>query len=201
MNNIKKDNMQYKYLLEEANELIIVIQDNKIVFVNKKPLLELGYTIDDINNKNIYNYIFVDDREKVMEFQVKKAMNLGLPDDLVFRIITKNNRLIFVYSTSIVTEWKRKPARLVCIKNITDKRLNELTLKRNEILINSIINNLKDPLFILDINCKVILWNKAIEELSGINSKDIIGKKDFETGIPFNGYDRSFIINLMLNKI
>jgi len=64
--------VQYKLLLENANDLIIVIQDNKIVFVNQKPLADLGYSKNDVSDKNIFDFIHVDDREKVTEFQIKK---------------------------------------------------------------------------------------------------------------------------------
>ena len=190
--------IQYKLLLENASALIIVIQDNKIEFVNQKPLADLGYSINDVSDKNIFDFIHIDDREKVAEFQIKKAKNEGLPDDLAFRILSKNGRLVFVKIISITTAWEGKPARLVCVKNITDKRLNELTVKSSEHLLFTIINNLPDPTFVIDVNGKVYLWNKALEKISDVKSQDIIGKGTYESAVPFHGYKAPLLIDLML---
>ncbi len=198
MNEKGNNFIQYKLLLENANDLIVVIQDNNIEFVNQKPLGDLGYSIGEVNCKNIYDFIHVDDREKIAEFQIKKARNEGLPDDLTFRIINKEGRLVFVKIVSITTAWDGKPARIVCFKNITDKKLNELTVKNSEHLLFSIINNLPDPTFVIDVNGKVYLWNKALEKISGVKSQDIVGKNDYEHAVPFNGYKGPLLVDLML---
>jgi PAS domain S-box-containing protein len=190
--------IQYKLLLENARDILIVIQDNKIEFVNHKPLADLGYSTNEVSDKNIFDFIHVDDREKVAEFQIKKAKNEGLPDDLIFRIVSKRGRLVFVKIISITTVWEGKPARLVCIKNITDKKLNELTVKRSEHLLFTIINNLPDPTFVIDVNGKVYLWNKALEKISDVKSQDIIGKGEYENAVPYHGYKGPLLTNLML---
>ncbi|HSV98114.1 MAG TPA: histidine kinase dimerization/phosphoacceptor domain -containing protein [Spirochaetota bacterium] len=190
--------IRYKLLLEKANDLIIVIQDNKIEFVNHGPLADLGYSADDVSYKSIFNYIHVDDRGKVLEFQRNKARNEGLPDDLVFRIVGKNGRLVFVKILSITSEWKGRPARLVCAKNITDRKLNELTVQQSEHLLFTIIDNLTDPTFVIDVNGKVFLWNKSLEAVSNVKSQDIVGKADFKSAVPFCGYEGPLLIDLML---
>jgi len=194
----KNNYIQYKLLLEHASDLIIVVQDDKIEFSNKKPLADLGYSINDVSDKNIFDFIHVDDKDKVTDFQIKMARNEGLPDDLIFRIKTKSDRLVFVKIIIITTMWVDKPARIVCIKNITDKRLNELTVKQTEHLLFTIINNLPDPTFVIDVNNKVYLWNKALEKISDVKSPDIVGKGEYENAVPYHGYKGPMLLDLML---
>ncbi len=200
MDEKQNNHIQYKLLLENAHDILLVIQDNKIEFVNQKPLAELGYSINDVSDKNILDFIHLDDREKVLEFQIKKAENDGLPDDLIFRIISKTNRLIFVKIISITTVWKNRSARLVCIKNVTDTKLNALTVKKSGQLLFSIINNFADPTFVIDVNGKVYIWNKALENISDVKSQDIVGKADFEAAVPFHGYKAPLIVDLMMKS-
>lgn len=70
--------------MENANDLVIVVQDKKIEFVNQKPLVDFGYSINDVTDKSIFDFIHVDGREKITEFQIKKAKNEGLPPDFDF---------------------------------------------------------------------------------------------------------------------
>jgi len=48
----------------------------------------------------------------------------------------------------------------------------------NERMMHSIIQGLPIPTFVIDRNHRVLYWNKALESLSGIKRKDIIGTKN-----------------------
>ncbi len=61
-----------------------------------------------------------------------------------------------------------------------------------------IINFLPDPMFAIDLEGQVIAWNHAMEELSGVSSRHIFGKGDFEYAIPFYGYRRPLLIDFVL---
>ena len=55
-----------------------------------------------------------------------------------------------------------------------------------------------DPTFVIDLKGKVIIWNQAIEELTGVNPKEMLGKEDYEYALPFYGVRRPIMINMAL---
>lgn len=57
----------------------------------------------------------------------------------------------------------------------------------------SIIDILPDPTFILDTNKYIIAWNKALEELTGVSAKAMLGKNDGSYSIPFYGSIRKML--------
>jgi PAS domain S-box-containing protein len=61
-----------------------------------------------------------------------------------------------------------------------------------------IINFLPDPTFVIDREGKVIAWNYAIEEMTGVKATEIIGKGDYEYAIPFYGERRPILIDTVL---
>jgi PAS domain S-box-containing protein len=61
-----------------------------------------------------------------------------------------------------------------------------------------IIDFISDPTFTIDKNGKVTSWNKAMEDLTGIMSKGVIGKGDYEYSLPFYGIRRPILIDLVL---
>ncbi|MBN2077755.1 MAG: PAS domain S-box protein [Spirochaetes bacterium] len=195
---VKNENyVKYKLLLDNAHDMMLIIQGTIIQYVNIKPLADFGFSIEDVDQKDFYNFIHVDDREKVEEFQRNKAGDENFPDDLVFRIVGGKGRLVFGKLISIKTEWNGEPARLVCVKNITDIRLNDLTVKNSAKLLFIIIDNLPDPTLVIDVNGNVFLWNKKLEAVSGVKSEDVIGKGDFDEFIPFQGYKGLALVGLM----
>lgn len=63
-----------------------------------------------------------------------------------------------------------------------------------------IINFLPDATFAIDLEGKVISWNQAIEEMTGICAKDMLGKGEYEYAIPFYGKRRPILIDLVLHS-
>lgn len=63
--------------------------------------------------------------------------------------------------------------------------------------LSSIFDFLPDATFVVDSKHKVIAWNKAIEEMTGIPKDQIIGKDGYETTIPFYGEKRKYLIDLI----
>ena len=63
-----------------------------------------------------------------------------------------------------------------------------------------IINFLPDATFAIDLAGNVIAWNKAMEEITGIQKKDILGTGDYSYAIPIYGVRRPLLINLVLHE-
>jgi len=59
-----------------------------------------------------------------------------------------------------------------------------------------LIDFLPDATFVIDAEGKVIAWNRAIEKMTGIQAKDMLGKGDYEYAIPFYGKRRPVLIDL-----
>ena len=63
-----------------------------------------------------------------------------------------------------------------------------------------IVDFLPDPTFVIDCSGRVIMWNRAIEDMTGIKAEDIIGKNNYEYSLPFYHYRRPILIDLVLEK-
>jgi diguanylate cyclase (GGDEF)-like protein len=61
-----------------------------------------------------------------------------------------------------------------------------------------IIDFLPDATMVIDIGGKVIAWNRAMEKMTCIKGRDIIGKGDYAYSIPFYGEKRPILIDLAL---
>jgi len=84
------------------------------------------------------------------------------------------------------------------IRDVTDRKKMEEGLKDSERRLASIIDFLPDATFVINTRHEVIAWNRAMEELYGVNAADILGKNDYEYAIPLYGKRRKMIIDLVL---
>lgn len=60
-----------------------------------------------------------------------------------------------------------------------------------------VIDFLPDATFVIDNDKKVVIWNRAIEKMSGVAKEDMIGKGDHEYTIPFYGERRTQLLDLL----
>jgi PAS domain S-box-containing protein len=61
-----------------------------------------------------------------------------------------------------------------------------------------IIDFLPDATFVIDTSGRVITWNRAMEEMTGVPAAAILGKGDYEYAIPFYGERKPMLANLIL---
>jgi PAS domain S-box-containing protein len=60
-----------------------------------------------------------------------------------------------------------------------------------------IIDFLPDPTMVIDEASRVIAWNRAMERMTGVAARDMLGKGDYEYAIPFYGERRPILIDLV----
>ena len=60
------------------------------------------------------------------------------------------------------------------------------------------IDTLENPVFAIDKTGVVIIWNKAMEQLTGVPSKEMVGKGNREYAIPFFGEPRPMLVDYIV---
>jgi PAS domain S-box-containing protein len=86
------------------------------------------------------------------------------------------------------------------VRDISKRKLAERSLADSERRLADIIEFLPDPTFVIDLNRRVIAWNLAMERLTGLAKKDIIGNPDFVYSTPFYEKPRPMLIDLALKR-
>jgi len=61
-----------------------------------------------------------------------------------------------------------------------------------------VIDFLPDPTMIIDMEGCVVMWNIAMEELTGVKAEDILGRGNYEYAIPFYKERRPILVDLVL---
>lgn len=82
--------------------------------------------------------------------------------------------------------------------DITARNEAESTLREAHQRLAEIIDFLPDATFVIDRDGKVVAWNKAIEEMTGVAKSQMIGKDNREYSTVFYGQPRPILIDLVL---
>ena len=60
------------------------------------------------------------------------------------------------------------------LEDVTDRKLAEEALRENEQRLKAILEGSPIPTFVIDTDHRIIYWNRALEEMSGISAQEVI---------------------------
>jgi len=84
-------------------------------------------------------------------------------------------------------------------QRITGLHRRKKPLKTPEKRLMDMIDFLPDATLAINLKGEVIAWNRAMEEMTGVKSEQMLGQKDYEYVVPFCGYRRPILINYVLH--
>jgi PAS domain S-box-containing protein len=196
---LQESEKKYSLLINNANDSIIVAQDGLLKFVNPKTLSLLEVNSEqELIDRPFPEFIHPDDRSMVVENYRRRTANEAAPPRYAFRVVTPEGIVKWVEIHATLIEWQGKPATLNLLTDITDRKKAEEALLESEQRLMDIIDFLPDATLVINREGKVVAWNKAIETMTGILTKDMIGKGDYEYALPFYGSRRPILIDLIL---
>jgi len=85
------------------------------------------------------------------------------------------------------------------IKKAVKRRQLREGYKNSAQKLSDLVNFLPDATFAIDLEGKVIAWNKAMEEMTGVKNSTILGEGDRIYSLPFYGKKQDLLIDLVLH--
>jgi PAS domain S-box-containing protein len=86
------------------------------------------------------------------------------------------------------------------IKKAVKRRQIREGYKNSAQRLSDLVNFLPDATFAIDLEGKVIAWNKAMEEMTGVKNTTIIGEGDHIYALPFYGKKQDLLLDLVLHE-
>jgi len=162
---LKESEETFRSITEQSFMGIIVIQDGVFKYFNERAADINGYSVEEISNWQPYEFsklIHPDDKDFVMnQARKKQEGDTDVVSHHQYRIIKKNEEIIWVENFSKTINYQGKPADLVMTIDITEKILSEQKIKESEKILKDFIHNATDSISIWDSNLNLIDINKA----------------------------------------
>jgi PAS domain S-box-containing protein len=141
-----------------------------------------------------------DDRERVMG-EMTAAMDGDAEYATTYRVVWPDSRVhVLADRGKVYRDNQGRPVRMIGVNlDITELKHTEEALKESQQQLADIINFLPDATFVVDREGKVIFWNRAMEEMTGIKARSILGRGNYEYALPFYGARRPILIDLVVH--
>jgi PAS domain S-box-containing protein len=127
---LRQSEKNYRRVVENANEAIIVAQEGKIPFANKKIMEITGYAEEELTSRSFTDLIHPDDRDRVGANYLRRQRGEEVPQVYSLRALDKNGNLKWAEVKEIPFSWKGHPAILYFLKDITDYKVTEELLQK-----------------------------------------------------------------------
>jgi len=187
----------FQTLTERSLVGIYVVQDGLFKSANPNAASYAGYTPEDLVGKESNSIVHPEDREIQREGAISMLKGKR-SSPYEFRIIGKNGETHWIMETVTPIVFKGRPAILGNSMDITEYKRKEEALRESERRLADIIDFLPDATLAIDRRGKVIAWNRAMEEMTGVKAPDMLGKGDYEYALPFYGMRRPILLDLVL---
>ena len=173
-------------------------QDLCYRFVNQKFEKSFDRPREEIIGKHIKEIIGESNYEFALKYIAEVKAGRSTSYENVFNLAQGRRWIQVNYAPDFDPQGNVKGI-IVLSYDITDLKQAEEDVRNSERRLADIINFLPDATFVIDIERKVVAWNRAIEKLTGVKARDIVGKGNYEYAIPFYGSRRPTLIDLTLD--
>lgn len=190
---------KYRRLIQTTSKGFWLISSQFVTLdVNQALYKMLGYERDEMLGKSIFAFVDAENKHIFSTSVTKMTEQDHRSYEIVLQSKTGKEVHCFFNATTVRDKSGEIEGSFAFVTDITERKRSEDVLKGSQWQLEDIINFLPDATLVIDKNGKVISWNHAIEEMTGIKSSDMIGKGNYEYAVPFYGERRPILVDLVL---
>ncbi len=191
---------RYQQIVQFAPTAIYEIDflKNKFVSVNASMIDYTGYSRDELLSMNTFD-ILADESKNLFAERLRKHLSgETVPETVTFKIRKEDGQEFWMLLNIRLIYKDEKPRGAhVVAQDISELKNKEEELKESQQRLADIINFLPDATFVIDRDKKVVAWNRAMEEMTGVSKESMIGEGDYACTVPFYGERRPHLLDLI----
>lgn len=186
---------RYEQLSHNTRDIILFIDmDGRILEANRAAEESYGF-----NREELLQMSIKDLREPGTSAQVDAQMQIAFRQGLLFETLhrRRDGSVFPVEVNSQKISIGHDQVLLSIIRDITERKQAEEKIVAAHRQMMDIIEFLPDATFAVNREKKIIAWNRAMEEITGIPKIDIIGQGDHAYSVPFYGDRKPVLLDLL----
>lgn len=182
-------------------QMLAVILDEKgnITFCNDYMLQLTGWQLEEVLYRDwVTTFVPEENREETLKAFEQMFQGVTIETDVKEIQTRTGERHLILWNKTLIRDLHGNIVGTARIgEDITVRQKSEEKLRSAHQQLLDIIEFLPDATFVINKEKKVIAWNRAIEEMTGVSKEDIVGKDDYAYAVPFYNEKRPVLIDLI----
>ncbi len=117
---LRESEEKYRMLVENANDLIFIVQDEVVKYANPKAEKVFGCSLAELKSKPFIEYIHPDDRQMVPAVHRREQQGGENENLYSFRAVNEKAEDVYLQINSRLTTWKGRSATIILARDITE---------------------------------------------------------------------------------
>ncbi|MDD2554324.1 MAG: PAS domain S-box protein, partial [Desulfotomaculaceae bacterium] len=202
---LQKSQAKYMSLYENANDIIFTSDlKGNITSVNRAASCVIGYEKEKLKKMSLADLLTPESMKfsrVLLDRALAEKTDLAGAQPYEVEITTAGGVRIHLEVRAHLLWEKGEIIGIQGIaRNITRRKQAEEALRATHQQLLDIIEFLPDAIFVIDRNRKIIAWNRAIEEMTGVGKNEMLGKGDYAYAVPFYGELRPILIDYIFEN-
>ena len=181
---LKDRGEKYCSITQKTEDGIALIQDEIIKYCNPSLAKMRGDSINNILNHKFSEYISPIETKKINEYYKKRILGKKVPSKYEAAFIRKDGSTIFVELNARIVQNEGKPADLVVIRDITERKKEDEKLKESEEKFRSIFEHSAVGVSIVSLEGKWLQVNAALCKMTGYSEKELLSRGYLQLTFP-----------------
>ena len=173
---LRESEEKYRMVVERASDGIAIIQDGLLKYVNPRMAEITGYTVEEGIDTPFINYVYPDEVSEAEEDYKRRIAGGELPMRYERGLMHKDQSRIDTEISGGLITYQGKPADLVLVRNITERKQTERLILRSKAMLQSVFDGISDPVVMLDKDMMVMMLNQAAARYYHVEFEDVIGE-------------------------
>ncbi len=126
----EKPETNYRLLVENANQAIVVAQDGVLKFANAAAERLIGYEAAELINRPFTEFVHPRDREMVAEHHRKRMAHQETPEPYEMRVVDNQGNTRWFLNDGALIDWEGRTASLIIFSETTESRKHRERIRR-----------------------------------------------------------------------
>jgi PAS domain S-box-containing protein len=196
----REGELRYQSLVERLPVGIVIHRQGKLLFANGQAHQILGAKKTmELVGTDVLNFVHPDFHSRIIRRM--KEVEDGLPGPMVEqKYIRIDGRVIDVETMAFPYTFNGEPSVQVIFRDITERKQTETKIKKNEILLAQLFQNLPMAVVMLNDSGKVEQVNKGFEEMFGYSLAELKNKSINDFIVPAELHHEGIDLNNLITS-
>ena len=157
---------------EKAREGIVLVQDHKVVWVNKAAGNIVGYLGMELIGMSMREVVLPDQRDKAEALTDMLVAGIIIEQPQEWTLLRKDRTTRNVKSFGYQVQFKKRPAIVIFFYDVTEENQLRDELQMRALLLDSVT----DSVFLLDTKGKIVYLNEAAYATRGYTKEELLNR-------------------------
>ncbi len=174
---LRESEERFRCIVENSHEGILILDDShRFLYLNDELCRILGYPYEQIIGHDFRKFVDEESGELVADRYARRQKGMPVPEQYEFSVLRKSGekRRIEIIST-IIKNTDGEVQTISRLLDITDLKRHEQALRESERKYRSIIENIEEGYFEVDLKGDLVFVNESLCKMAGVPKDRLIG--------------------------